>query len=172
MRTTIVAMCVFFLTGLGIGGQTPVDPTTLVQVGAKLPAFTVQTMDGRTIDSAALRGKVVLINFWATWCPPCRKEMPFLQKDVFEAFQGKDFVMVAISRGETEAKVREFLAAHRYTFPMALDPGKRVFNLFATQNIPRNFVVDKEGIVRSATSGYEEHEFRAMVALIRAELER
>ena len=172
MKKTIVSLLA--LLGIAASGwaQDPADASTRVRVGERLPVFSVRTLDGRTIDSTALAGKVVLVNFWATWCPPCRKEMPLLQKDVWDAFRGREFVMVAISRGETEAAVRKFLAGRPVSFPVALDLDKKVYGLFATQNIPRSFVVDKKGIVRFASVGYQEQEFQAMVARIAAELKR
>lgn len=172
MKKTIVSLLA--LLGITASGwaQEPADTTTLVRVGEQMPAFAVKTLDGQTIDSAALVGKVVLVNFWATWCPPCRQELPLLQKDVWDAFRGKEFVMVAVSRGEKEETVRKFLAGHPVSFPVALDPDKKVYGLFATQSIPRSFVVDKRGVVCFASIGYQEQEFRAMVARIAAELKR
>ena len=96
--------------------------------------------------------------------------MPFLQKDVFDRFKGKDFVMPAVSRGEKETVVKEFIDAHQYTFAIGLDPDSAVYKLFAGKFIPRNFVIDRNGIVKLASVGYEEKEFWAMIELIETEM--
>jgi peroxiredoxin len=115
---------------------------------------------------------VVLLNFWATWCPPCKKEMPFLQKDIFDRLRNKDFLLVAVSRGEKEAVVKDFINKHKYTFDIGLDPEGKVYKLFASMFIPRNFVIDRNGIVKLAAVGYEKKEFAAMIAVLNAELAR
>jgi thiol-disulfide isomerase/thioredoxin len=77
---------------------------TFVHVGQKVPPFSVRTLDGAAVSSSTLRGKVLLINFWATWCGPCRAEMPALEKDVWGQFKSGQFEMVAIAREETEQR--------------------------------------------------------------------
>jgi peroxiredoxin len=172
MKTKIVVLCVFLFSCSFVFAQSETEKATLINAGAAMPAFTVKTLAGKTIDSKEFKGKVVLLNFWATWCPPCKKEMPFLQKDVFDQFKDKEFVMLAVSRGEKEALVKDFINNYKYTFDIGLDPESKVYKLFATMFIPRNFVIDKKGIVKLASVGYEEKEFAAMIALIKAELTR
>lgn len=75
------------------------ESKTLVKVGDPVPDFTVKMFDGSTVDIASLKGKVVLINFWATWCPPCRAELKQVQKQIIDRFAGRDFVFLPISRG-------------------------------------------------------------------------
>ncbi len=167
--TVLVLILLLGMTSV-LARDEAVEQSSLVKVGSAVPAFTLNILNGQAFDSTAMKGKVMLINFWATWCPPCKKEMPPLQKEVFEGIQDPDFVMVAISRGEAEAVVREFLADNPYTFPIALDTDKKIYSLFATQYIPRNYVVDKQGVVQWASIGFEEDEFAAMVKQIKAEL--
>ena len=85
------------------------DPDAVAKVGDQCPSFTVQMLDGDEISIDSLRGKTVLINFWATWCPPCREELKYVQKDIVDRFAGQDFAFVAVSRGETRAKVEAFV---------------------------------------------------------------
>jgi peroxiredoxin len=170
MKKKIIMLCGTLIFCSLVFAQSEQEDATVIKAGAAMPPFSVKTLDGRTIDSKEFKGKVVLLNFWATWCPPCKKEMPFLQKDVFERFKGRDFVMLAVSRGEEEAVVREFIRAHSYTFAIGLDADSAVYKLFAAKFIPRNFVIGRDGIVKLASVGYEEREFAAMIELIGAEL--
>ena len=105
--------------------------------------FTLTGMDGKTYSLAALKGRVVLLNFWATWCPPCRKEMPDLEK-LYRRYQDKGLTVVAVS-DEDRATVEQFLAKSPYSFPVALDPGKKVNTAFSVDGIPKSFVFDRQG---------------------------
>jgi peroxiredoxin len=105
--------------------------------------FTLTDLDRKTWSLSALRGKVVLVNFWATWCPPCRKEMPDLDA-LYWQFKGKGFVVVAITN-EDASKVKPFIAQHGYRYPVVLDPGGKVNTLFHVDGIPKSFVYDRKG---------------------------
>ena len=105
--------------------------------------FTLTDLDGKSWTLQSLRGKVVLVNFWATWCPPCRKEMPDLDA-LYRRFKDRGLVVLAISDEEV-AKVKPFLAERNLTFPILLDPGRKVNDLFRIDGIPKTFVYDREG---------------------------
>lgn len=144
--------------------------TTLVKVGEDVPPFEVEMIDGTKIKIKDLKGKVVLINFWATWCGPCRAEMQKFPKEIVEKFAGKDFVLLAISRDETREVVEKFRTTTGYTFPMGLDPGRKIYSLFATQTIPRNFLIGKDGKIVLAEVGFTEEKLAELVAAIEAAL--
>lgn len=146
--------------------------TTLVKEGMQAPDFTVEMFDGSTQTLSSLKGKVVLVNFWATWCPPCREELKRVQQDLVERFAGEEFVFIPISRGEERETVAAFREQMGYTFAMGLDPERKIYDLFASNFIPRNFLIDKEGKVLVASVGYEPEEFDALIAKIEEELKK
>lgn len=148
------------------------ENTTLVKVGDKAPDFRVEMFDGSTFTLASLEGKVVLLNFWATWCPPCRDELSRVQKDVIDRFvrPDGDFVFLPISRGETRETVAAFREKTGYTFPMGLDPEKQIYQRYAIDYIPRNFLIGRDGKVIALTVGYDEEEFNQFLETIAAQL--
>jgi peroxiredoxin len=105
--------------------------------------FTLTDLDGTLWTLKDLRGRVVLVNFWATWCPPCRKEMPDLQM-LYTRFKDQGLVILAISDEDAD-KVKPFLAGRNVTYPILLDPGRKVNELFQVEGIPKSFVYDRNG---------------------------
>ncbi len=105
--------------------------------------FTLRDLQGKAWTLKSLRGKVVLLNFWATWCPPCRKEMPDLQA-LLDQFREHGLVILAVSDEEAN-KVRPFITERNVTYPILLDPGRKVNELFRIQGIPKSFVYDRGG---------------------------
>lgn len=151
------------------GSQT--DTTTLVKVGQTAPDFTVTMFDGNKITLSKLKGKVVVLNFWATWCPPCRAELKRVQADIVDHFAGKDFVFLPISRGEEHKTVADFREKNGYTFAMGLDPTESIFKLYAKRGIPRNFVIGKDGKIVEIEIGYSASEFDKLIKHIEKLLE-
>jgi peroxiredoxin len=145
--------------------------STLIHEGNMAPDFTVEMLDGRKIKLSDLRGKVVMLNFWATWCGPCMMEFNEIPKEIIQRFEGKDFVFLAISRGETRETVATKMAVLKskgINFPVGLDPTKRIYNQYATAFIPRNFIIDRSGKVTLTTIGYTREGMEEIVAKIEA----
>lgn len=144
-----------------------------VNVGDKAPAFELHSKDGKKVDLNTLKGKVVLINFFATWCPPCRKELPELQSKIWNRWKNRsDFYVVVLAREEGWDKLDPFMASNSYTFPVFPDLERATFSLFAKDTIPRNVVLNKEGEIIYQSIGYEEKEFTKLIALLEQELEK
>ncbi len=153
--------------------QASLDSPQLSEAIAKLAAddqerehadFTLTDLEGKTWTLQGQHGKVVLVNFWATWCPPCRKEMPDLE-ELYQEFQGQGLVVLAIS-DEDKNKVRAFLAEHHATYPILLDPGRKVNEMFRVQGIPRSFVYGRDGkLVAQAIDMRTRRQFLELLAL-------
>ena len=125
--------------------------------------FTLKDLTGKDWKFQDLRGKVVLVNFWATWCPPCRKEMPDLDV-LYKRFQSQGFVVLAIS-DEESAKVEPFIRERGLAFPILLDPGRKVNEMFAVEGIPKSFVYDREGkLVAQSIDMRTQKQFLEMIA--------
>jgi peroxiredoxin len=125
--------------------------------------FTLKELNGQSWNLKEQRGKVVVLNFWATWCPPCRKEMPDLES-LYQQFKNQGLVILAIS-DEDAAKVKPFIAERKITYPVLLDPGRMVNELFQIQGIPKTFVYDRSGkLVAQSIDMRTRHQFLEMLA--------
>jgi len=128
------------------------------------PQFTLHDLKGAEWSLQDLRGKVVLVNFWATWCPPCRKEMPDMEA-LYQRFASRGLVILGVS-DEEAATVQKFLDQQKYTYPILLDPGRKVNTLFSVQGIPKSFLYDRDGkLVTEAIDRRTEGQFLAMFKL-------
>jgi len=126
--------------------------------------FTLTDLQGKTWTLKDLKGKIVLVNFWATWCPPCRKEMPDLDA-LYQRFRDRGFVILAISEDEETAKVAPYIAEHKISYPILLDPGAKVNDLFQVEGIPKSFVYNREGaLVAQSIDMRTQKQFLEMLA--------
>ncbi len=124
--------------------------------------LTLADLSGMQWNLRALAGKVVLVNFWATWCPPCRKELPDLEA-LYQRFRSRGLVILAVS-DEDAAKVQPFVAEHKLTYPVLLDPGRKVNGLFQVEGIPKSFVYDRDGkLVAEAIDMRTQRQFLEML---------
>ena len=136
--------------------QDDIESTTLVKAGEMAPDFIVEMLDGSKVTLVENRGKVVLVSFWATWCPPCRLELSHMQKDVIDRFAGEDLVVLPISRGEERKTVESYISKMGYTFPVGLDTTQAIYSKYASNYVPRSVVIDRGGMVVYVGVGYDE----------------
>ena len=173
----VAVIAVIALLPSGDGAAAPdrnpdseIEAATLVKAGDQAPDFTVEMFDGSRVTLADLRGKVVLLNFWATWCPPCREELTHVQTELIDRFAGRPFVFLPVSRGESRETVAAFREKTGYEFPMGLDSTQSVYKRYAANYIPRNFLIDADGRVVSTTVGFEKSEFEELIRSVEAAL--
>ncbi len=161
MKKGLLLICLCLALGVASAQEWKVG---LQQV---VPSFVVKNKQGQTVSIDSLRGKVVLINFFATWCPPCRAELPRLQAEVWDKWSKRDdFYVMVLAREEGWDKLDPFIANTGYTFPIFPDLKREVFSLFAESQIPRNVLIDQEGKIIYQSIGYEAAEFTGLVKLI------
>jgi peroxiredoxin len=144
------------------------DRGYIVTVGQQAPDFKLTTTDGKTFQLSENKGKVVMIQFTASWCSVCRKEMPHIENEIWKTNKEKDFVLIGIDRDEPLPVVTEFASKMKITYPLAPDPGAGVYALYANKQsgVTRNVIVDKQGKIVYLTRLYEEKEFNAMKGVI------
>ncbi len=118
------------------------------------PAFSLQTRDGNTLSLADLRGEVVMINFWATWCGPCRQEMPLLEQ-IYQRYSGLGFTLLGVNVEEHSADADRFLAETPVSFPILFDPDNEVSKQYGVSAMPSTVIVDRQGNVRFLHHGYQ-----------------
>lgn len=141
----------------------------IVRVGETAPDFTITLIDGKQVSLSSLRGKVVMLQFTASWCGVCRKEMPFIEKDIWLKHKDNtDFALIGIDRDEPLDKVLAFAKSTGVTYPLGLDPGADIFAKYALREsgITRNVLIDKEGRIVKLTRLYNEEEFASLVQMI------
>jgi peroxiredoxin len=158
----IIPIILGLVLGSTLGGTSLWATDMQPEEGHLAPDFALKTLEGNTVRLSEFRGqKVVLINFWATWCPPCRLEMPTMQQ-IYSEYKARGFEILAINI-EPNAKqaISDFVKELRLTFPILLDPDMKVTRKFRVIGLPVSILIDRQGIIRTQNIGYHDWTNRA-----------
>lgn len=162
-------LIILFAIFIAISTQAQDDRKYKVKVGDTAPDFEMNLPSGETVKLSSLRGKIVMLQFTASWCGVCRKEMPYIESRIWQKHkENPNFALYGIDREEPVEKVIEFAKKTKVTYPIGLDPKAEIFTLFAEANagITRNVIIDKEGKIVMLTRLFEMQEFEQMASLI------
>lgn len=139
----------------------------LIKVGDEMPPFTIVLANGDKINASDCKGQVVLVTLFATWCPPCMKELPEIESQIWDKYRGDaDFRLFVVGREHSEADLQKFNEKKGFTFPLYPDKNRAVFASFAKNLIPRNYLIGKDGKVIFTSKGYTPEEFAELLAAI------
>jgi peroxiredoxin len=174
MKTQILTLFTFLvLSTFCFSQEKPVYADDyLVKAGDMAPDFVINEAGGKSYKLSDLRGKVVMLQFTASWCSVCRTEMPFIEKEIWNEKKNAGLVLLGIDRDEPLEKVLQFKKDIAVSYPLALDPGADIFGLFALKKagVTRNIIIDRKGKIIFLTRLYKREEFDAMKKVIFAEL--
>ena len=176
MKTILSILLLSFVTTYAFAQLTkvpvqniPADYGYLVKQGDKMPEIEFTLTDGKTIKTNDLKGKVVMLQFTASWCSVCRKEMPHIENEIWQKHKNnKNFALFGIDMDEPLEKVKKFATDMKITYPLALDPAAKIFYTVAAKGagVTRNIIIDKNGKIAYMTRLYKEDEFNEMKEVI------
>ncbi len=149
--------------------KVPADYGYIVKTGQQMPDITMKLTDGTTISTAGLKGKVVMLQFTASWCGVCRNEMPHIENEIWQKHKNRsDFALIGIDLKEPPETVKKFASGMKITYPLALDPNGEIFHTFAAEGagVTRNVIIDRSGKIVFMTRLFKEEEFNEMKQVI------
>jgi peroxiredoxin len=149
--------------------KVPANYGYIVQPGEEVPDFSMKLADGATVSSQDWKGKVVMLQFTASWCGVCRREMPHIEKEIWQKYKDNpDFVLIGVDRDEPIDVVKRYASDMKITYPLALDPGANIFGRFADKDagVTRNVIIGKDGKIVFMTRLFKMDEFNQMKAVI------
>ena len=175
-KFTLLLVGLLFLSKLFSQNATDTlfDRGYLVKIGDVAPNITIEYLDGKKISLSELKGRVVLLQFTASWCGPCRREMPHLEKEIWQPYKDKGLFFAGIDLKESPEKVRQFADTIKITYPLTLDIDGSKFYSFAVQGagVTRNILIDKNGKIVFLTRLYDDNEFNALKEKVKELMEK
>ncbi len=142
-----------------------------LNTGARAPEIGLRDLNGRNVTMASLRGKVVLVDFWASWCEPCAEEFPVLER-LYNRYREQGFTVVAVSQDRTADNMQGFLRQHRASFPVVLDSNHAVAGRYSPPRMPSSYIIDRTGVVRHVHEGFRSSDAAVFEREIRALLQQ
>lgn len=136
--------------------------STLIKVGQQVPKFSFVTISGDSVNIRNVEAEIILLNFFATWCPPCLQEMPKLESDIWEKYKDRGLKVYCIGREHTKSELKKFAAKNNYSLPMVPDPERQIYAKFAEKYIPRNIIIDKEGKIILQEIGFNKEKYKTL----------
>jgi len=166
-RLATIALCCAALPA-SAAATDPAKELDLIKPNRQQPAkdFKVPSLDGSGLRLKDLKGKVVFLNLWATWCPPCKEEMPAMER-LWRKYKDRGLVVIALSMDSGGVKaVKPYIDHAKYTYPVGLDPKMEVAQLYGARSLPSTFIIDRGGMLRAIALGPREWDGRAAYAYI------
>lgn len=175
MKNIIISLLLLLsINGVLHSAEPKPNPQHKVKIGDIAPDFTIQFLDGTKQKLSQHRGKVIMLQFTASWCSVCRKEMPFIEKEIYSVLKSNDnFLLIGIDLKEDKATIEKFQKATGITYPLVFDTEGKIFELYAEAEagVTRNVIIDKDGKVAFLTRLFDREEFDAMKSKINELLE-
>lgn len=167
----VLLLLLFVLIAFSLQAQPAGSTGTKLKVGEKIPNFQFETAPDKQAHLSDYKGKIVLLNFFASWCPPCNAEFLHLQHEIWEKYRDDPhFILLAFGREHNWQEVNAFAKKKQVTFPVLPDPKRKIFSLFAAAYIPRNILLDEKGKIIFQSVGFEYKDFRSLKKLIEKRL--
>ena len=176
-RISLLAVFIFVFVNIGKAQpngiprkEIPSDYGYIVKIGQQMPDIEMTLTDGTKVTTADLKGKVVMLQFTASWCGVCRREMPHIENEIWQKHKNNsDFALIGIDMDEPLETVKKFAADMKITYPLALDPAGEIFYTFAAKGagVTRNVIIDRSGKIVYMTRLFKEEEFNEMVEVIK-----
>ena len=154
MKRTVPLLCFLTLVATTHGLATPAASVDALRTGAPAPGFALNSSSGKALNLADLKGQIVLVNFWASWCGPCRKEMPILEQ-LNKQYRTKGVTLVGVNVEPDSAAAVNWLKATPVSFPILFDTDSRVSKLYQVEGMPNTVILDRKGNVRYIHRGYQ-----------------
>lgn len=168
MRKTIIIIFAFIMFATTVGAQNK-DPQHIVKIGEKAPNFTMKYLNGKQIQLSDLKGKVVMLQFTASWCSVCLKEMPHIEKEIWQKHKNDtNFVLAGIDLKENAEQIKKFQKLAGISYPIILDEDGAVFEKYAEKEagVTRNIIIGKDGNIKFLTRLFKQEEFDKMKEVI------
>ena len=174
VKSGLFLFLILILASYSGSGQNTTEPdkTTLLSINQEVPVFKFEISKGKIVSINDYKGKFVLINFFATWCAPCRKELPLIQNQIWNKHKNNPkFAMLTFGREQSWDEVIKFGKDQNLVIPLLPDLKRKVYSLFATESIPRSFLLDDKGKVIYLSQGFKDSHFNELKDLVNKSLE-